>query len=239
MIYIREAHPQDGRQAPANLRDGFVLNDPQSLEERRKVATDFVSKLKLTLPVLVDTLDDKAKLAFDSWPDRIYVLDAEGKVAYKSGPGPAGFKPDEVPPVLDKLLAGSVILPPTTEASTVPPMLRQRLTRLSTAWELTPEKQEQLLALIARRLSAFQVLQPKRMALARTGDEEKAAASALTEWDAALKAFTREAEACDAALETLLGWKKDPRKQGALTGLGLLGTLPLAPMGAQGQPGRA
>lgn len=234
MVYIREAHPQDGRQAPANLRDGFVLNDPKSLEERRKVATDFVSQLKLTLPVLVDTLDDKAKLAFDSWPDRIYVLDAEGKVAYKSGPGPAGFKPDDVPPVLEKLLAGSA----QPDAITLPPMLRQRLTRLSTDWELTPEIQEQLLSLAARRLTAFQTLQPKRMTLARTGDEEKAASSALAEWDAALKAFTHEAEAYDTALETLLGWKKDPRKQAALTGLGLLGTLPLSPMGTQGQPGR-
>jgi hypothetical protein len=32
------------------------------------------------------------------------VIDADGKIAYKGGPGPGGFKPSEIPPVLDRLL---------------------------------------------------------------------------------------------------------------------------------------
>ena len=39
-----------------------------------------------------------------AWPDRVYVIDAAGKVAYKGDPGPRGFKVSEVPQVLDKLL---------------------------------------------------------------------------------------------------------------------------------------
>jgi len=41
---------------------------------------------------------------YAGWPDRLYVIDGDGKIAYKGAPGPRGFKPDEIPAVLDKLL---------------------------------------------------------------------------------------------------------------------------------------
>jgi hypothetical protein len=106
-MYIREAHPTDGWQVPANVQEKILITDPKSLEERRKVAQDFASQFKVSLPILVDTLDDQVEKAYAAWPDRIYVIDAEGKIAYKAAIGPAGFKVAEVPPVLDKLLAGA------------------------------------------------------------------------------------------------------------------------------------
>ena len=48
-------------------------------------------------------MDDKASKLFAAWPDRIYVLERDGKVCYRGGLGPAGFKPSEVPPVLRSL----------------------------------------------------------------------------------------------------------------------------------------
>jgi len=89
---------------PQNVKDGIVITDPKSVEERRQVAKDFTSQFKLTLPILIDAIDDAAEKAFAGWPDRIYVLDAQGKVAFKGQPGPRGFKVDEVAPELDKLL---------------------------------------------------------------------------------------------------------------------------------------
>jgi hypothetical protein len=58
------------------------------------------------LPVLVDTLDNATETANAGWPDRVYVIDAAGKVALKGGPGPGGFRPavQAVPGVLDRLL---------------------------------------------------------------------------------------------------------------------------------------
>jgi len=38
-----------------------------------------------------------------AWPDRIYVIDSDGKLAYVGGPGPRGFRVPEVVPVLQKL----------------------------------------------------------------------------------------------------------------------------------------
>jgi hypothetical protein len=91
---------------PQNERDKVLVKDPKTLAERKGVAEEFARQFKLTLPILVDTIDNQAAAAFAAWPDRIYVLDAAGRVAYKGGPGPGGFRVAEVPPVLTKLLEG-------------------------------------------------------------------------------------------------------------------------------------
>jgi len=72
------------------------------------VAKDFVADFKVSLPVLVDGIDDKVRNAYTAWPDRLYVVDAQGKVAYVGGPGPGGFRPGEISPVLKKLLGAEV-----------------------------------------------------------------------------------------------------------------------------------
>jgi hypothetical protein len=103
VMYIREAHPTDGRAVPNNK---FKITDPKTLEERQKVAREFAESLKLSLPVLVDTLDNQVEKAYAGWPDRLYVIDAAGKIAHKGAPGPGGFRPAVMaaPAVLDKLL---------------------------------------------------------------------------------------------------------------------------------------
>jgi hypothetical protein len=105
VVYIREAHPTDGRAIKGNK---FQITDPKTIEERQKVAKEFAASLKLTLPILVDTMDDKLDKAYAGWPDRLYVIDQQGKVALKGDPGPRGFSPavSAAPAVLDKLLAG-------------------------------------------------------------------------------------------------------------------------------------
>jgi hypothetical protein len=92
---------------PQNERDKILVKDPKTLAERRQVADDFAKQFQVTLPILVDAIDNPAEAAFAAWPDRIYVLDAAGTVAYKGGPGPGGFRVAEVPPVLKKLLDGT------------------------------------------------------------------------------------------------------------------------------------
>jgi len=49
--------------------------------------------------------------AYTAWPDRLYVIDAEGRIVYKSRPGPFGFK---IEPVAEALagLAGPAVKPP-------------------------------------------------------------------------------------------------------------------------------
>jgi hypothetical protein len=90
----------------ANVKEKIVFNDPKTLEERCQAAKDFATQFKVTLPILVDTMDDKMESAFAAWPDRIYIIGADGKVAYKGKPGPFGFKVGEAEEALKKLLPG-------------------------------------------------------------------------------------------------------------------------------------
>jgi thiol-disulfide isomerase/thioredoxin len=96
MVYVREAHPTDGWAMSANASVGVAVAQPKSVEERRKVCTQFTTKLKPTIPVVVDGIDDKVGNAYSGMPARLYVIDANGKVAYKSGRGPFGFRAGEM-----------------------------------------------------------------------------------------------------------------------------------------------
>jgi hypothetical protein len=100
VVYIREAHPNEAR-------NKFNIPQPKAMQERQKVARDFVAALKLSVPLLVDTMDDHVGKAYSGWPDRLYVIDGDGKVALKGDAGPAGFSPavKAAPSVLDRLLA--------------------------------------------------------------------------------------------------------------------------------------
>jgi iodothyronine deiodinase-like protein len=106
VVYIREAHPLGG---PRRTPKDFQIEDPQTLAERQKVAEDFAKKVRLSAPILVDTIDDQVEQAYAGWPDRIYILDPDGKIVHKGNPGPAGFAPSvkEAPTILDKLLGNA------------------------------------------------------------------------------------------------------------------------------------
>lgn len=71
--------------------------------ERAATAKLAVEALGLTMPTLVDTMDDNASLAYGAWPDRIYVVDTKGKIIAAGEPGPRGFSPDDLEAVLRKL----------------------------------------------------------------------------------------------------------------------------------------
>jgi hypothetical protein len=58
----------------------------------------------MSIPLLVDEIDDRVGHAYSGMPSRLYVIDTEGKVAYKSGRGPFGFKPAEMEQALVLLL---------------------------------------------------------------------------------------------------------------------------------------
>ena len=94
-MYIREAHALDGFLPRGGEGQDPLLEDPVSLEERFEVARQCADALELDgLPAVVDTLDDATSRAYDAWPDRLYLIDAQGLVAYQGGPGPDEFDPD-------------------------------------------------------------------------------------------------------------------------------------------------
>lgn len=96
VVYIREAHPTDGWQVPQNVREEILFVQPKSIDDRRQVAKQMCSTLKLSLPAVIDGLDDKVNLAYAAWPDRLYLVGRDGTIAFKGGMGPQGFRPNEL-----------------------------------------------------------------------------------------------------------------------------------------------
>jgi len=102
-VYIEEAHPTDGWQMPSNLKDHVLVASAKTFDDRDQAANLCVVKLGLHLPALVDDIQDTTERAYTGWPDRLYVIDPSGRVAYKSKAGPFGFHPDEMAEVLRSL----------------------------------------------------------------------------------------------------------------------------------------
>jgi thiol-disulfide isomerase/thioredoxin len=96
MVYVREAHPTDGWRMESNDRAEVALAQPLTYDERVQVAQTCDARLNLGFPMLVDTMDDAVGARYSGMPSRLYLIDGAGKVAYKSGRGPFGFKPAEL-----------------------------------------------------------------------------------------------------------------------------------------------
>lgn len=94
LVYIREAHPTDGRQVPANEREKVLLEYAKNLAQKEENASTCVRKLDIRFPTLIDNMDNKVESEYSAWPDRLYLVGKEGRIVYKSAPGPAGFKPE-------------------------------------------------------------------------------------------------------------------------------------------------
>lgn len=103
VVYIEEAHPIDAWQVDDNLKDDVLVKSTQTAEERDHVAGICLAKLGIELPALVDEPDNRVERAYTAWPDRLYVVDRDGTIAYKSAPGPFGFKPAELEAALARI----------------------------------------------------------------------------------------------------------------------------------------
>jgi hypothetical protein len=105
IVYIREAHPEDGWVLEANREDGIALADPLSLAERADVAQACALRLRTRIPVLLDDVDDEVALAYGGWPDRLYLIGRDGRVAFQGERGPDGFEPEKLAAAIESELA--------------------------------------------------------------------------------------------------------------------------------------
>ncbi|MCH7712282.1 MAG: hypothetical protein IIC99_01540 [Chloroflexi bacterium] len=95
VVYVQEAHPTDGRQTDSNVELGILFRQHQSFEERDEVAATCTLDLHIEVPVLVEEMDNNVDEAYGAAPERLYLIDADGKVAYHGGAGPHFFDLDE------------------------------------------------------------------------------------------------------------------------------------------------
>ncbi len=93
---MREAHPTDEWQMKSNVKDDVCYAQPRSLSDRLAIANDFIKRFKYPLPFGVDDMKNAANDAYAAWPERLYIIDENGKIAYRGGMGPFNYNPAEV-----------------------------------------------------------------------------------------------------------------------------------------------
>jgi hypothetical protein len=96
VVYIREAHPEDGWVVTPNRDQDIRFDDPTTDEERHDVAAACALRLKIRMPVVIDPIDDKIASAYGALPDRLYLIGRGGQIAFQGERGPFGFQPPEL-----------------------------------------------------------------------------------------------------------------------------------------------
>ena len=105
VVYIREAHPEEGWVVTPNRDADIRVNDPTTDEERHEVAVTCALRLKIRMPVVIDSIDDRIAKAYGALPDRLYLIGKGGKVAFQGAPGPMGFRPKKLEAAIEAELA--------------------------------------------------------------------------------------------------------------------------------------
>ena len=78
------------------------IEQTETLRQRQAVTQLCLDTLKLTVPTVVDGADNRVNAAYAAWPERLVIVDLQGKIAYPGAPGPWGFKTAEVEQWLEK-----------------------------------------------------------------------------------------------------------------------------------------
>ena len=103
-VYIQEAHPGGGWQVKGNEDEGLVFEAPTSLEERAELARLLVVRFHLAMPVLVDDVDDEVDTHYAALPLRLYLIDEDGAVAFRTLVGSPGFDVDAWERAIEELV---------------------------------------------------------------------------------------------------------------------------------------
>ena len=73
----------------------MLFTQHTSMDDRIEVGQTCMIKMALEMPALVDEMDDAVATAYGAMPERLYLIGADGHIAYKGGMGPMFFRPEE------------------------------------------------------------------------------------------------------------------------------------------------
>lgn len=95
VVYVQEAHPTDGWQVESNVQEGVLFSQHRSYDERESVAQSCSIDLQIGLPIIIEEMNNAIDEAYGAAPERLYLVDVDGNVAYHGGAGPHFFDLDE------------------------------------------------------------------------------------------------------------------------------------------------
>jgi hypothetical protein len=104
IVYIQEAHPTDLWTTESNVKDGVLFRSAHTGAERGATASACVRNLGIHIPAILDGIDNKTERAYTGWPDRLYLVGTDGRVAFKTAPGPYGFSAKGLEQTLQRLV---------------------------------------------------------------------------------------------------------------------------------------
>ena len=91
IVYTREAHPSDGWNVQRNEDEQIFVRQPADLIARRDVAARAKAYLHITIPVLVDEMDDRAAKQYNGSPNATVILAAGQVVSRQQWTDPSGL----------------------------------------------------------------------------------------------------------------------------------------------------
>lgn len=79
----------------SNVKEDICYPQPTTFSQRVAIANDFVTRFHFPLPIAIDPMSNAADRIYGGWPERIYIIDEQGKIVYKGGLGPFNYHPEE------------------------------------------------------------------------------------------------------------------------------------------------
>ena len=92
MVYINEAHAADGRR-PVDYAKDLEITEHQNYGERCETAERLIKDKELTIPCVIDGMENLVNGAYLAHPDRIFLVRKDGRLAVAGNRGPFGFEP--------------------------------------------------------------------------------------------------------------------------------------------------
>ena len=92
LVYISEAHAVDDRR-PVPYAIEKNISEHQTYDDRCTVAGRLLTDEKLTIPSIVDSMDNKVAEDYEAHPNRIFLVRKDGRLGVAGGLGPKGWDP--------------------------------------------------------------------------------------------------------------------------------------------------
>ena len=83
IIYTKEAHPVGGWEVDRNKDDNIRISNAGDMNARTIAARDAKQALKITIPIALDSMDDKTANAYGAGENTALIVGRDGKIAAK------------------------------------------------------------------------------------------------------------------------------------------------------------
>ena len=99
LIYTKEAHATDSKRPS----DRVEIKNHTNIEERAQAASTCIKDLNISIPTLLDDMEDSVATAYSAHPDRLFIIGSDGKIAFRGDKGPHGFDAEAMKKVFNEV----------------------------------------------------------------------------------------------------------------------------------------